>query len=91
MFFRCKKVQFLITAGDGKFYSNGMDQAFLMTCTTEEFLTTLNLVNNTILRLLTFPVLTVAALNGIVKFVIWSLESLDSVTTCDFVLRYHRG
>lgn len=40
-----------------------------MTCTTEEFLATLNLVNNTLIRLLTFPVLTVAALNGIVKFV----------------------
>ncbi|KAL9975119.1 hypothetical protein ACROYT_G012237 [Oculina patagonica] len=61
---RCKKVQFLITTGDGKFYSNGLDQAFLMTCTTEEFLATLNLVNNTLIRLLTFPVLTVAALNG---------------------------
>ena len=62
--FRCKNVQFLITTGDGKFYSNGLDQSFLKMCTTEEFLVTLNLMNNTFTRLLTFPVLTVAALNG---------------------------
>ena len=61
---RCKKVQFLITTGDGKFYSNGLDQAFLKTCTAEEFLATLNLLYNINMRLLTFPVLTVAALNG---------------------------
>lgn len=61
---RCKKVQFLITTGDGKFYSNGLDQTFLKTCTTEEFLETLTLLNKTLVRFMTFPVLTVAAING---------------------------
>ena len=67
VFQRCKKVQFLITTGDGKFYSNGLDQTFLKTCTTEEFLETLNLLNNTLIRFITFPVLTVAAINGMVQ------------------------
>ncbi|KAJ7360590.1 hypothetical protein OS493_015698 [Desmophyllum pertusum] len=61
---RCKNVRFLITTGDGKYYSNGLDQVFLMACTTKEFLETINSLYNTMIRLLTFPVLTVAALNG---------------------------
>ncbi|XP_020609016.1 enoyl-CoA delta isomerase 2, peroxisomal-like isoform X3 [Orbicella faveolata] len=61
---RCKKVQFLITTGDGKFYSNGLDQTFLKTCSTEEFMETFNLLNKTLIRFMTFPVLTVAAING---------------------------
>jgi len=69
VFQRCKKVQFLITTGDGKFYSNGLDQVFLKTCTTEEFLETFNLLNRTIIRFMTFPVLTVAAINGILQLV----------------------
>lgn len=67
VFQRCKKVQFLITIGDGKFYSNGLDQTFLKTCSTEEFIETFNLLNKTLIRFMTFPVLTVAAINGIVQ------------------------
>ena len=63
-FFRNKDVQFLITTGDGKFYSNGIDLEFLGTCTAEEKLKTINGLPSAILRLLTFPVPTIAALNG---------------------------
>lgn len=63
-FFRNKDVQFLITTGDGKFYSNGIDLEFLGTCTAEEKLKTINGFPSAILRLLTFPVPTIAALNG---------------------------
>lgn len=66
LFQRCKKVQFFITTGNGKFYSNGLDQTFLKTCATEKYLETFNLLNKTLIRFLTFPVLTVAALNGTV-------------------------
>ncbi|CAH3138671.1 unnamed protein product [Porites lobata] len=61
---RNKDVQFLITTGDGKFYSNGIDLEFLGTCTAEEKLKTINAFPLAILRLLTFPVPTIAALNG---------------------------
>ena len=63
-FFRNKDVQFLITTGDGKFYSNGIDLEFLGMCTAEEKLKTINGFPSAILRLLTFPVPTIAALNG---------------------------
>ena len=63
-FFRNKDAQFLITTGDGKFYSNGIDLEFLGTCTAEEKLKTINAFPSAILRLLTFPVPTIAALNG---------------------------
>lgn len=62
--FRNEKVQFLITTGDKKFYSNGLDQEFLATCTPEEFIETTSLLHKVLARLLSFPMLTVAALNG---------------------------
>lgn len=62
--FRNEKVKFLITTGDKKFYSNGLDQEFLATCTPEEFIETTSLLHKVLARLLSFPMLTVAALNG---------------------------
>ena len=64
LFFRNKDVQFLITTGDGKFYSNGIDLEFLGRCTAEEKLKAINGFPSAVLRLLTFPVPTIAALNG---------------------------
>ncbi|CAH3154191.1 unnamed protein product [Pocillopora meandrina] len=61
---RNEKVKFLITTGDKKFYSNGLDQEFLATCTPEEFIETTSLLHKVLARLLSFPMLTVAALNG---------------------------
>ena len=54
----------MITTGDKKFYSNGLDQEFLATCTPEEFIETTSLLHKVLARLLSFPMLTVAALNG---------------------------
>ena len=54
----------MITTGDGKFYSNGLDLAFLSECSPEEAMKNLNDFPSLMLRMLTFPVPTIAALNG---------------------------
>jgi enoyl-CoA hydratase/carnithine racemase len=53
----------LVTTGDGKFYSNGLDLDWLMTAPDQaaEYLAA---VNRLLGRLLGFPALTVAAVNG---------------------------
>ena len=56
----------MITTGSGKFFSNGVDLDFLSKCSPEDALETLNGFPSLMLRLLTFPVPTIAALNGTV-------------------------
>ena len=65
-FFRNKDVQFMITTGSGKFFSNGLDLDFISKCSPKEALETLNGLPSLLLRLLTFPVPAIAALNGTV-------------------------
>ena len=55
----------MITTGEGKFYSNGLDIEFLLGRTPEELLEFLGDVQKLLGRVLTFPAVTVAALNGI--------------------------
>ena len=54
----------LVTTGDGKFYSNGLDLEWLMGAGADEFAGFAAEVQNLLARLLLFPVPTVAALNG---------------------------
>ena len=77
--FRNEKVKFLITTGDKKFYSNGLDQEFLATCTPEEFIETTSLLPKVLARLLSFPMLTVAALNGTVLPIRLLILCVDSL------------
>lgn len=66
--FRNKDVKFMITTGDGKFFSNGLDLEFLAKCSPEEAIKTVNGFSSLLLRLLTFQVPSIAALNGTVNF-----------------------
>jgi enoyl-CoA hydratase/carnithine racemase len=54
----------LVTTGEGKFYSNGLDLEWMMEQVKDVFDEHVRNVHKTFLRLLTFPVITVAALNG---------------------------
>lgn len=58
----------MITTGDGKFFSNGLDLEFLAKCSPEEAIKTVNGFSSLLLRLLTFQVPSIAALNGTVNF-----------------------
>ena len=54
----------LVTTGEGKFYSNGLDLEWLMNAGADEFAGFAAEVQALLARLLLFPVPTVAALNG---------------------------
>ena len=54
----------LVTTGEGKFYSNGLDLEWMSSAGKEEVQQHLDNVHNTFIRMLTFPMITVAALNG---------------------------
>jgi Delta3-Delta2-enoyl-CoA isomerase len=54
----------LVTVGAGKFYSNGLDLAWMGQAGTEAAIENVQRVHELLVRMLTFPVITVAALNG---------------------------
>jgi enoyl-CoA hydratase/carnithine racemase len=54
----------LVTTGEGKFYSNGLDLEWMGSAAREEVRQHVENVHNTFIRMLTFPMITVAALNG---------------------------
>ena len=54
----------LVTTGSGKFYSNGLDLEWMGTIDAEELSCHMDNVHGTFVRMLTFPMITVAALNG---------------------------
>ncbi len=54
----------LVTTGQGKFYSNGLDLDWMAGEGREQVAEHIANVHHTLLRVLTFPVITVAALNG---------------------------
>lgn len=54
----------LITIGEGKFYSNGLDLEFMSKITPKEAFENVGRVHGLLGRLLGFPCVTVAALNG---------------------------
>ncbi len=54
----------LVTTGEGKFYSNGLDLEWMSQQPQEVFRDHVANVHKTMLRYLTFPMITVAALNG---------------------------
>ena len=63
--FRSKETKFLVTTGDGKFYSNGIDLEWLNGCDSHEDTTKfIRGFNELLIRMMTFPMPTVAALNG---------------------------
>ena len=67
IYFRNENVKVLITTGDGKFYSNGIDLEWLTKTagtnpeSTESFVAEFRKLMQ---RILIFPAITVAALNG---------------------------
>ncbi len=66
-FFRNTNIQALVTTGEGRFYSNGLDLDWIIptqTTNPEEIRDFFMSWNKLILRLVTFPVPTIAALNG---------------------------
>jgi enoyl-CoA hydratase/carnithine racemase len=54
----------LVTVGAGKFYSNGLDLAWMGQAGTQAAIENVQRVHELLVRMLTFPVITVAALNG---------------------------
>ena len=54
----------LVTVGEGKFYSNGLDLAWMAQSGAAEANENVQRVHQLLARMLTFPVITVAALNG---------------------------
>ncbi len=54
----------LVTVGEGKFYSNGLDLDWMATAGAEASQACVGHVHRLLGRLLTFPVITVAAMNG---------------------------
>jgi len=54
----------LVTTGEGKFYSNGLDLEWMAGQSKEQVGRHIDAVHETFLRMLTFPMITVAALNG---------------------------
>ncbi len=54
----------VVTTGAGKFYSNGLDLDWMGGLGAEELRQHMDNVHDTFLRMLTFPTITVAALNG---------------------------
>jgi Delta3-Delta2-enoyl-CoA isomerase len=54
----------LVTTGEGKFYSNGFDLEWMLPLAKEPYLQNIVDVHATMVRMLTFPVMTVAAING---------------------------
>jgi enoyl-CoA hydratase/carnithine racemase len=54
----------LVTVGTGKFYSNGLDLAWMGQAGTQAAIENVQRVHELLVRMLTFPVITVAALNG---------------------------
>ena len=63
----------MITTGEGKFYSNGLDLDLLQNASIDEVKATLKGSSELLLRLLTLPFPTIAALNGTV----WFMELQD--------------
>ena len=54
----------LVTIGDGKFYSLGLDLEHMATMAPYELITFTSDLQKLLARLLTFPLVTVAAING---------------------------
>lgn len=54
----------LVTTGEGKFYSNGLDIQAMLTLPRPDTLAMLDDVHRLLARLLTFPMITIAAVNG---------------------------
>jgi enoyl-CoA hydratase/carnithine racemase len=54
----------LVTCGEGKFYSNGLDLAWMSDAGPEAAAENVQRVHELLVRMLTFPLITVAALNG---------------------------
>ena len=54
----------LVTTGDGKFYSNGLDLDWMAQAGTEQASENVQRVHDLLARVLTFPTITVAAING---------------------------
>jgi enoyl-CoA hydratase/carnithine racemase len=54
----------LVTTGEGKFYSNGLDLAWVAGRSADEIRASMAAVHALFVRVLTFPMITVAAING---------------------------
>ena len=61
---RNQNIKFLITVGTDKFYSNGLDLERLASSGAEYITKFVRLFNQLLTRILTFPLVTVAAMNG---------------------------
>ncbi len=61
-------VDALITVGQGKFYSNGLDLGFITQSDENKLADFMNDYSRLMARFLTFPMPTVAAINGAVYF-----------------------
>ncbi len=54
----------LVTTGEGRFYSTGVEVEVVRDANAGQFLGVLSLLQRLLARLLTFPLVTVAAING---------------------------
>ena len=61
---RCEEPTALVTTGTGKFYTNGLDLQYISTLTGEQAQAFIARVHDLLAKLLYFPTITVAAVNG---------------------------
>ena len=54
----------LVTTGEGKFYSTGVDVSTVQSDNSQQFLEVLSDLQKLLARMLTLPLVTVAAING---------------------------
>ena len=74
----------MITTGEGKFYSNGLDLDLLRNAPIDEVNTTLTGFSELLLRLLTLPFPTIAALNGM-YCLIYGIKRFQKMSYTDAV------
>ena len=66
----------LVTISDGKYYCNGLDLEMIATMSFSEVLLFLSDVQRLLARLLTFPLVTVAAINGRCRLIVDRLKPM---------------
>ena len=66
---RCGELTHLVTTGECKYYSTGVDVSTVQSHDPQQFLKVLAELQKLLARLVTFPLVTVAAINGEGEFV----------------------
>ena len=57
-------IKYLVTVGEGKYFSTGVDLEVVRSSHSQSFLNVLSDLQKLLSRLLVFPIITIAAING---------------------------